>query len=230
MRLLLLLKVASALTSGALPPSALYKPSQTVDRALSWAAALGVFAKLVKRRPAAAVVAGLLTQPLAAGITRDLLRTPSLAEPASLLPDANSRIVDTDPLEGVRIVAYEGRGTVTVHASHGFGSTSESFQELLEALSLQSNVASVIAHDHPGFGLVISGCCDDAYLPILTEFRALSESPLDRYLSIDANITRPHLLTWNVSEHTPAIPLIALGMTLMGLPTWLSIGVDWGIR
>ena len=62
----------------------------------------------------------------------------------------------------------------------------------------------------PGFGLVISGCCDDAYLPILAEFRALSEPPLDRYLSIDANVTRPHLLTWNVSEHTPAIPLIAL--------------------
>ena len=153
MRLLLLLKVASALTSGALPPSALYKPTETGDRAISWVAALGVFAKLVKRRPAAAVVAGLLTQPLAAGITRDLLRAPVLAEPASLIPDANSRIVDTAPLEGVRIVAYEGRGTVTVHASHGFGSTSESFQELLEALSLQSNVASVIAHDHPGFGL-----------------------------------------------------------------------------
>ena len=153
MRLLLLLKVASALTSGALPPSALYKPTQTGDRALSWLAALGVFAKLVKRRPAAAVVAGLLTQPLAAGITRDLLRAPSLVEPASLLPDSNSRIVDTAPLEGVRIIAYEGRGAVTLHASHGFGSTSESFQELLAALSVQSNVASVIAHDHPGFGL-----------------------------------------------------------------------------
>ena len=153
MRLLLLLKVATALTSGTLPPSAVYKPTQTADRALSWAAALGVFAKLVKRRPAAAVVAGLLTQPLAAGITRDLLRTPDLAEPASLLPDANSRIVDTDPLEGVRIITYEGTGAVAVHASHGFGSTSESFQELLEALSVQSNVASVIAHDHPGFGL-----------------------------------------------------------------------------
>ena len=153
MRLLLLLKAAAALSSGALPPSAVYKPTQTADRALSWAAALGVFAKLVKRRPAAAVVAGLLTQPLAAGITRDLLRTPDLAEPASLLPDSNSRIVDTDPLEGVRIVTYEGRGAVAVHASHGFGSTSESFQELLEALAAQSNVASVIAHDHPGFGL-----------------------------------------------------------------------------
>jgi pimeloyl-ACP methyl ester carboxylesterase len=153
MRLLLLLKVASALTSGALPPSALYKPTQTGDRALSWLAALGVFAKLVKRRPAAAVVAGLLTQPLAAGITRDLLRAPTLAEPVTLLPDANSKIVDTAPLEGVRIIAYEGRGAVTVHASHGFGSTSESFQDLLEALSVQSNVASVIAHDHPGFGL-----------------------------------------------------------------------------
>ena len=153
MRLLLLLEAAAALSSGALPPSAVYKPTQTADRALSWAAALGVFAKLVKRRPAAAVVAGLLTQPLAAGITRDLLRTPDLAEPASLLPDSNSRIVDTDPLEGVRIVTYEGRGAVAVHASHGFGSTSESFQELLEALAAQSNVASVIAHDHPGFGL-----------------------------------------------------------------------------
>ena len=97
MRLLLLLKVASALTSGALPPSALYKPTQTGDRALSWLAALGVFAKLVKRRPAAAVVAGLLTQPLAAGITRDLLRTPVLAEPASLLPDA-TRESSTRPL------------------------------------------------------------------------------------------------------------------------------------
>ena len=153
MRLLLLLKVAAALSSGALPPSAVYKPTQTGDRALSWLAALGVFAKLVKRRPAAAVVAGLLTQPLAAGITRDLLRTPDLAEPASLLPDSNSKIVDTDPLEGVRIISYAGKGAVTVHASHGFGSTSESFQELLEALSVQSNVASVIAHDHPGFGL-----------------------------------------------------------------------------
>ena len=101
MRLLLLLKVATALTSGALPPSALYKPTQTGDRAVSWLAALGVFAKLVKRRPAAAVVAGLLTQPLAAGITSDLLRTPDLAEPASLLPDSNSKIVDTDPLAGL---------------------------------------------------------------------------------------------------------------------------------
>ncbi len=153
MRLLLLLKVAAALSSGALPPSAVYKPTQTADRALSWLAALGVFAKLVKRRPAAAVVAGLLTQPLAAGITRDLLRAPSLAEPAALLPDANSRIVSTKPLEGVRVITYEGRGAVTIHASHGFGSTSESFQDLLEALSVQSNVASVIAHDHPGFGL-----------------------------------------------------------------------------
>ena len=153
MRVVLLLKVAAALTSGALPPSAMYKPTQTADRALSWAAALGVFAKLVKRRPAAAVVAGLLTQPLAAGITRDLLRTPDLAEPVTLLPDANSRIIDTEPLEGVRIITYEGTGSVTIHASHGFGSTSESFQELLKALSVQSNVASVIAHDHPGFGL-----------------------------------------------------------------------------
>ena len=151
MRLLLLLEAAAALT--ALPKSALYKPTQTGDRALSWAAALGVFAKFVKRRPAAAVVAGLLTQPLAAGITRDLLRAPDLAEPSKLLPDANSRIVDTAPLEGVRIVTYEGKGSVTVHASHGFGSTAESFQELLEALAVQSNVASVIAHDHPGFGL-----------------------------------------------------------------------------
>jgi len=153
MRLLLLLQGAAALSSGALPPSALYKPTQAGDRAVSWLAALGVFAKLVKRRPAAAVVAGLLTQPLAAGITRDLLRTPDLAEPASLLPDSNSRIVDTDPLEGVRIITYEGTGSVTVHASHGFGSTSESFQELLEALSVQPNVGSVIAHDHSGFGL-----------------------------------------------------------------------------
>ena len=153
MRLLLLLQGAAALSSGALPPSALYKPTETGDRALSWLAALGVFAKLVKRRPAAAVVAGLLTQPLAAGITRDLLRTPDLAEPVTLLPDANSRIIDTEPLEGVRIITYEGTGSVTIHASHGFGSTSESFQELLKALSVQSNVASVIAHDHPGFGL-----------------------------------------------------------------------------
>ena len=153
MRLLLLLKVAAALSSGALPPSALYKPSQTGDRAVSWLAALGVFAKLVKRRPATAVVAGLLTQPLAAGITRDLLRTPDLAEPASLLPDSNSKIVDTDPLEGVRIVTYEGKGAVTIHASHGFGSTSESFQDLLQKLSQQPNVASALAHDHPGFGL-----------------------------------------------------------------------------
>ena len=153
MRLLLLLKAAAALSSVALPPSALYKPTETGDRALSWLAALGVFAKLVKRRPAAAVVAGLLTQPLAAGITRDLLRTPDLAEPASLLPDSNSKIVDTEPLEGVRIIAYEGRGTTTIHASHGFGSTSESFQDLLEKLSQQSNIATALAHDHPGFGL-----------------------------------------------------------------------------
>ena len=70
MRLLLLLKVASALTSGGAAAAVfLYKPT---DRrpALSWLAALGVFAKLVKRRPAAVVVAGLLTQPLAAGITQ----------------------------------------------------------------------------------------------------------------------------------------------------------------
>ena len=153
MRLLLLLKAAAALSSGALPPSAVYKPTQTGDRALSWLAALGVFAKFVKRRPAAAVVAGLLTQPLAAGITRDLLRAPVLAEPASLLPDSNSKIVDTDPLEGVRIITYEGKGTTTIHASHGFGSTSESFQDLLEKLSRRSDVASAIAHDHPGFGL-----------------------------------------------------------------------------
>ena len=144
MRLLLLLKAAAALSSVALPPSALYKPTETGDRALSWLAALGVFAKLVKRRPAAAVVAGLLTQPLAAGITRDLLRTPDLAEPASLLPDSNSKIVDTEPLEGVRIIAYEGRGTTTIHAS---------FQDLLEKLSQQSNIATALAHDHPGFGL-----------------------------------------------------------------------------
>ena len=67
MRLLLLLKVASALTSGALPPSALYKPTETGDRAISWVAALGVFAKLVKRRPAAAVVAGVLARMRVAG-------------------------------------------------------------------------------------------------------------------------------------------------------------------
>ena len=58
MRLLLLLKAAAALSSGALPPSALYKPTETGDRAVSWLAALGGFAKLVKRRPAAAGGAG----------------------------------------------------------------------------------------------------------------------------------------------------------------------------
>ena len=40
MRLLLLLKAAAALSSGALPPSAVYKPTQTGDRALSWAASV----------------------------------------------------------------------------------------------------------------------------------------------------------------------------------------------
>ena len=153
MRLLLLLKVAAALSSDALPPSALYKPTETGDRALSWLAALGVFAKLVKRRPAAAVVAGLLTQPLAAGITRDLLRTPSLVEPETLLPDANSRIVDTDPLEGVRIVAYEGRGAATIHASHGFGANCLSFCDVLPLVARRGDVGSATAHDHPGFGL-----------------------------------------------------------------------------
>ena len=148
MRLLLLLKVASALTSGALPPSALYKPSQTGDRAVSWLAALGVFAKLVKRRPAAAVVAGLLTQPLAAGITRDLLER-LFAEPVHYT-DANSRIVSTN----LRRCAHhrlrrQRRGTV--HASHGFGSTSV-LPGVVGALST-IHVASVIAHDHPGFGL-----------------------------------------------------------------------------
>ena len=36
MRLLLLLEVAAALSSGALPPSTAYKPTQTGDRAVSW--------------------------------------------------------------------------------------------------------------------------------------------------------------------------------------------------
>ena len=41
----------------------------------------------------------------------------------------------------------------TAPLAHGFGSTSESFQELLEVALSSIECASVIAHDHPGFGL-----------------------------------------------------------------------------
>lgn len=154
MRLLLFPVAAAALTSSpVLPACATYRPTETGDRALSWVAALGVFAKLVKKRPAAAVVAGVLTQSLTAGFARELLRSPQLSDPAALLPDQNSRVVDTDPVEGVRVISYGGPGAVTIHASHGFGLTSESFDDLLPALARRTDVAQALAHDHPGFGL-----------------------------------------------------------------------------